>query len=209
MGEELDSLTCAFPPEHAGKNLSSLSHRSLRCLDLNNARPERDATILIGVLVGLLLAIPVCLTIFLFWRRGFFFCGTAGPATFSRAFYKRATDDDEFWGCSTIDGSSISLVERGEQNNQTEKHVYANLYLCKCGDSFHSANILTSKILVSIVDLSFHVESTTITEILCIISGIAIISYRYVNNTQFNNNSDDGCVSLTRQATVVVVEKIA
>ncbi|XP_043595808.1 leucine-rich repeat neuronal protein 3-like [Bombus pyrosoma] len=96
MGDELDSLICAFPPEHAGKNLSSLSHRSLRCLDLNNARPERDATILIGVLVGLLLAIPVCLTIFVFWRRGFFFCGTQGPATFSRAFYKRATDDDEF-----------------------------------------------------------------------------------------------------------------
>ena len=28
MGDELDSLTCAFPPEHAGKNLSSLSHRT-------------------------------------------------------------------------------------------------------------------------------------------------------------------------------------
>ncbi|CAK9798198.1 Leucine-rich repeat neuronal protein 2 [Anthophora plagiata] len=96
MGDEMYKLTCATPPEHAGKNLTSLSHRKLRCLDLNGAQPEKDATILIGVLIGLLLAIPVCLTIFMLWRRGFFFCGTQGPATFSRAFYKRAMNDDEF-----------------------------------------------------------------------------------------------------------------
>ncbi|OAD57813.1 Leucine-rich repeat neuronal protein 2 [Eufriesea mexicana] len=95
MGEEVNGLTCATPPEHAGKNLMSLSHRKLRCLDMNGARPEKDATILIGVLIGLLLAIPVCLTIFVLWRRGYFFCGTQGPASFSRAFYKRAMDDDE------------------------------------------------------------------------------------------------------------------
>ncbi|XP_017792437.1 PREDICTED: leucine-rich repeat neuronal protein 2-like isoform X2 [Habropoda laboriosa] len=96
MGDEMYKLTCAAPPEHAGKNLTSLSHRKLRCLDLNGARPERDATILIGILCGLLLAIPVCLTIFILWRRGFFFCGAQGPASFSRAFYKRARNDDEF-----------------------------------------------------------------------------------------------------------------
>ncbi|XP_026673875.1 leucine-rich repeat neuronal protein 3-like [Ceratina calcarata] len=97
MKDEVDSLVCASPPEHEGRNLTSLSHRTLRCLDLYGARPERDATILIGVLIGLLLAIPVCLTVFVFWRRGFFFCGRQSPATFSRAFYNRArTDYDEF-----------------------------------------------------------------------------------------------------------------
>lgn len=90
------SLTCAGPPEHIGKNLSSLSKRHLRCLDLYNARPERDATILVAILIGVLLAIPVTLLIFVFWRRGFFFCGSQSPASFSRAFYKRADNDDDF-----------------------------------------------------------------------------------------------------------------
>ena len=95
MGDDVNTLTCASPPEHAGKNLTSLSHWKLRCLDVYGAKPEKDATILIGVLIGLLLAIPVCLTIFVLWRRGFFFCGSQGPASFSRAFYKRTSNDDE------------------------------------------------------------------------------------------------------------------
>ncbi|KAK9297190.1 hypothetical protein QLX08_009053 [Tetragonisca angustula] len=96
MGEQVNKLTCALPPEHAGKNLTSLSNRKLRCLDMNGARPEKDATILIGVLIGIMLAIPVCLTIFIFWRRGFFFCGSQNPASFSRAFYKRTMNDEEY-----------------------------------------------------------------------------------------------------------------
>lgn len=95
--KEITSLVCAAPPEHEGKNLTSLSNRSLRCLDLYNARPEKDAMILVGILIGILLAIPVCLTIFIFWRRGFFFWGGSGPASFSRAFYKRTKNDEEFW----------------------------------------------------------------------------------------------------------------
>ncbi|XP_076302372.1 CD180 antigen-like [Lasioglossum baleicum] len=95
MGEEVNGLTCSTPPEHAGKNLMSLSYRKLRCLDLNGARPEKDATILIGVLIGVFLALLFCLTVFVLWRRGYFFCGTQGPASFSRAFYKRAMNDDE------------------------------------------------------------------------------------------------------------------
>ncbi|KOX70019.1 Leucine-rich repeat neuronal protein 2 [Melipona quadrifasciata] len=97
MGERMNKLTCALPPEHAGKNLTSLSNRKLRCLDLNGAKPEKDATILIGVLIGIMLAIPVCLTIFIFWRRGFFFCGSQNPASFSRAFYKRTMNDEEYY----------------------------------------------------------------------------------------------------------------
>ncbi|XP_012281030.1 leucine-rich repeat neuronal protein 3 [Orussus abietinus] len=96
MGKEVETLSCSSPPEHKGKNLTSLVHRHLRCLDLYNARPEKDATILIGILIGVLLAVPVSLALFVFWRKGFFFCGTQGPATYSRAFYKRADKDDDF-----------------------------------------------------------------------------------------------------------------
>lgn len=93
---EINELTCSAPPEHAGKKLIFLAKRHLRCLDLYGAQPEKDAAILIGVLIGILLAIPVCLAIFVLWRRGFFFCGSQGPASFSRAFYKRASNDDDF-----------------------------------------------------------------------------------------------------------------
>ena len=96
MGEEMKRLVCAAPPEHEGENLTSLFDRSLRCLDLYNARPEKDAMILVGILIGILFAIPVCLTTLVLWRRGFFFCGSSGPASFSRAFYKR-TINEEIW----------------------------------------------------------------------------------------------------------------
>ncbi|XP_018343291.1 PREDICTED: leucine-rich repeat neuronal protein 2 [Trachymyrmex septentrionalis] len=96
MGDnEVDELTCSAPPEHAGKKLASLADRHLRCLDLYNARPEKDAAVLIGILIGLLIAVPICMAFFVFWRRGFFFCGSQGPGSFSRAFYKRASNDDD------------------------------------------------------------------------------------------------------------------
>ncbi|GAB1859730.1 Leucine-rich repeat neuronal protein 1 [Camponotus japonicus] len=92
---EVGELTCSAPPEHAGKKLASLAERHLRCLDLYDARPEKDAAVLVGMLIGLLIAIPVGMTLFAFWRRGLFFCGSQGPASFSRAFYKRASNDDD------------------------------------------------------------------------------------------------------------------
>ncbi|KAL6257465.1 hypothetical protein P5V15_011035 [Pogonomyrmex californicus] len=95
MGKEVDELTCSAPPEHEGKKLTSLAHRHLRCPDLYNARPERDAAILMGVLIAVLVSIPISMAFFVLWRRGFFFCGSQSPATFSRAFYKRASNDDD------------------------------------------------------------------------------------------------------------------
>lgn len=95
MGDEAAELTCFMPPEHKGKKLTSLTKWHLRCLDLYNARPERDAAILVGILIGMLIVIPFAAMFFLFWRRGFFFCGSQGPASFSRAFYKRASNDDD------------------------------------------------------------------------------------------------------------------
>lgn len=94
MQDDVDKLFCTAPPEHAGKNLTSLSHRILRCLDRYGARPERDAAILVGILIGLLLALPITLTLFFLWRRGFFFFGRQNPASFSRAFYNRTSTND-------------------------------------------------------------------------------------------------------------------
>ncbi|XP_074110663.1 uncharacterized protein LOC141534918 isoform X1 [Cotesia typhae] len=94
MQDDVDKLFCIAPPEHAGKNLTSLSHRTLRCLDRYGARPERDAAILLGILIGLLLALPITLTLFFLWRRGFFFFGRQKPASFSRAFYNRTSTND-------------------------------------------------------------------------------------------------------------------
>ncbi|XP_033222554.1 uncharacterized protein LOC117176423 [Belonocnema kinseyi] len=94
MGEKIDELKCAAPPEHIGKNLSSLAHRKLRCLDLYEARPERDAAVLVGILIGLLLMVPIGLTFFFLWKRGFFFCGSQSPGSFSRAFYRRTPADE-------------------------------------------------------------------------------------------------------------------
>lgn len=95
MGDNANNLFCSTPPEHAGKNMTLLEHRQLRCVDRYGARPERDAAILVGLLIGLLLAIPVALILFLLWRRGFIFCGPQNPGSFSRAFYKRASGDDD------------------------------------------------------------------------------------------------------------------
>lgn len=95
MADDVNKLNCSTPPEHLGKSLASLANKKLRCLDIYGARPERDATILVGVLIGILIATPICLTLFVLWRRGFFFCGSSNPASFSRAFYKRATSDDD------------------------------------------------------------------------------------------------------------------
>lgn len=95
MGDEVDELNCSSPPEHAGKKLADLADRHLRCLDLYNARPEKDAAILVGVLIGILVAIPIGMAFFVLWRRGFFFCGSQSPGTFSRAFYKRTYNDDD------------------------------------------------------------------------------------------------------------------
>lgn len=92
---QADELKCSFPPEHKGKKFSSLASRHLRCLDIYGAQPDKDAAVLVGVLIGLLLAIPIALTVFTLYRRGYLFFGKRGPATFSRAFYKRTVTNDD------------------------------------------------------------------------------------------------------------------
>ncbi|KOB66493.1 Leucine-rich transmembrane protein [Operophtera brumata] len=72
-------------------------HRKMRCLDKYGHRPERDGSILLGTLIGVLLAVPIVLSLMLMWRRGYFsWLGLRPPVDVSRAFYKRAPADDNY-----------------------------------------------------------------------------------------------------------------
>jgi hypothetical protein len=65
----------------------------MRCLDVYGNQPERDGAILVGMLIGVLLAVPLTVALVALWRRfGPQLIGRhpAGAADFSRAFYKRA-----------------------------------------------------------------------------------------------------------------------
>lgn len=82
-----------------GKELSVLKERNskLRCSDRFGNRPERDGKLLVGLLIGLLVGIPLTFMALCIYRRGCFgLTGYAGPgaADYSRAFYKRADQQD-------------------------------------------------------------------------------------------------------------------
>ncbi|KAL0809227.1 hypothetical protein ABMA28_011446 [Loxostege sticticalis] len=93
------SMVCNEPIEMRGYTMQHLHniHRHMRCVDKYGNRPEKDGAILLGTLIGVLLAVPVMLSLMLLWRRGYFSCiGLRGPTSDSRAFYKRAPHDDSF-----------------------------------------------------------------------------------------------------------------
>ncbi|VVC27839.1 Hypothetical protein CINCED_3A010861 [Cinara cedri] len=58
--EFLNDFTCQKPIEMSGISIFDLDHRNyhMRCLDFYNNRPERDGILLIGILIGVILAIP-------------------------------------------------------------------------------------------------------------------------------------------------------
>ncbi|XP_052748969.1 leucine-rich repeat neuronal protein 3-like [Galleria mellonella] len=94
-----EKLVCQEPIEMRGYTMKHLHdiHRNMRCLDKYGNRPERDGAILLGLLIGVLLAVPVMLALVLMWRNGYFaWIGLRGPRDVSRAFYKRAPDDDNY-----------------------------------------------------------------------------------------------------------------
>ncbi|XP_059056388.1 leucine-rich repeat neuronal protein 3-like [Achroia grisella] len=94
-----ENLVCQEPIEMRGYTMKHLHdiHRNMRCLDKYGNRPERDGAILLGLLIGVLLAVPVMLALVLMWRNGYFaWAGLRGPSVASRAFYKRAPDDDNY-----------------------------------------------------------------------------------------------------------------
>uniref|UniRef100_A0A1B0GJL0 LRRCT domain-containing protein n=1 Tax=Lutzomyia longipalpis TaxID=7200 RepID=A0A1B0GJL0_LUTLO len=94
----LEDVVCEHPSEMRGTKMVDLENQQLRCVDKYGNHPEQDGVILMGMLIGILLAIPISLMIILVYRRGCFgLLGPRGPADYSRAFYKRASQDDMYF----------------------------------------------------------------------------------------------------------------
>ncbi|XP_048004216.1 uncharacterized protein LOC125240358 [Leguminivora glycinivorella] len=96
---ESEKLVCQEPIEMKGLTMKQLHDKKshMRCVDKYGNRPERDGAILLGTLIGVLLAVPIMLSLMLLWRRGYFgWLGFRGPVDVSRAFYKRAPADDNY-----------------------------------------------------------------------------------------------------------------
>ena len=73
----------------------------MRCLDSKGNEPEKDAKILVGVLIGVLIAVPLTLAaVILIRRTGFgatlFARATYGHNDYSKAFYSRADSTERF-----------------------------------------------------------------------------------------------------------------
>ncbi|CAH2101947.1 unnamed protein product [Euphydryas editha] len=96
-GSEL--MVCKEPIEMKGYTMKHLHeiHRTMRCVDKYGNRPEKDGAMLLGTLIGVLLAVPIMFTLLLLWRRGLCaWMGLRGPQDVSRAFYKRAPAEDNY-----------------------------------------------------------------------------------------------------------------
>ncbi|CAH2235407.1 jg13266 [Pararge aegeria aegeria] len=92
-------MVCEEPIEMKGYTMKHLHdiHRTMRCVDKYGNRPEKDGAILLGTLIGVLLAVPIMFSLMLLWRNGYFaWMGLRGPVDVSRAFYKRAPNDDNY-----------------------------------------------------------------------------------------------------------------
>ncbi|CAH0713006.1 unnamed protein product, partial [Brenthis ino] len=93
-----EKLICAEPIEMKGYTMKHLNdiHRTMRCLDKYGNHPERDGAMLLGTLIGVLLAVPIVFVVLLLWRRGYLGWLGMRPNETSRAFYKRAPHDDNY-----------------------------------------------------------------------------------------------------------------
>ncbi|OWR47952.1 leucine-rich transmembrane protein, partial [Danaus plexippus plexippus] len=89
---------CNEPVEMKGYTFYHLNagHRTLRCLDKYGHRPERDGAMLLGTLIGVLLAVPIMFGIMMLWRHGHLSCLGLRGQDVSRAFYKRAPADENY-----------------------------------------------------------------------------------------------------------------
>lgn len=83
----------------AGLSMVDLEHKQthLRCPDEAGNNPSNDGALLMGLLIGVLLAIPLTAAIWCVYKRGCFgLFGSGTPAAYSRAFYSRTTLNEEF-----------------------------------------------------------------------------------------------------------------
>nr|CAD7435120.1 unnamed protein product [Timema monikensis] len=89
-------IMCGQPEEMRASFITDLEARNyqMRCLDADGAHPERDSMLLVGVLVGVLLATPITLAAVLLWRkRRHIFSNTSN--NYSRALYTKADLHDD------------------------------------------------------------------------------------------------------------------
>ncbi|XP_060534097.1 leucine-rich repeat-containing protein 70-like [Cylas formicarius] len=94
-------VRCAAPIEMLEYSFYELytRHYKMRCLDMYGAEPEKDAFLLVGILGGILIAIPVILFVMLaYQRRWFGFCTIfdKSPASYSRRFYSATSSNDDY-----------------------------------------------------------------------------------------------------------------
>lgn len=97
--EKASTIRCGAPVEMIAFTFQQLyeEHYTMRCLDKYGAEPDKDAALLIGVLAGVLIAIPVVLFILFAIQRkwfGLFSMCDHSPAAYSRRYYTSTKDDD-------------------------------------------------------------------------------------------------------------------
>ena len=94
-----DGIVCGSPAEMKDAKMVDIErkHLHMRCLDRFGNRPEHDGLLLINLLIGILIGIPIALSLVVLYRRGCFgLISPRGPADYSRAFYKRTGQSDDF-----------------------------------------------------------------------------------------------------------------
>ncbi|XP_058062050.1 leucine-rich repeat neuronal protein 3 [Anopheles bellator] len=95
----LNNIGGGGPPQMAGTSMIDLEHHhtKLRCLDAAGNDPSNDGALLVGLLIGVLVAVPLTAALWCIYKRGCFgLFRDKGPAGYSRAFYSRTTLNEEF-----------------------------------------------------------------------------------------------------------------
>jgi Leucine-rich repeat (LRR) protein len=95
----INNVICQTPIEMKDVHVKELTEKGshLRCLDKYGHHPGRDGIVLVGMLVGLLVGIAITSAFMFLYRNGYLaFMGSRGPADFSRAFYKRTGNSEEY-----------------------------------------------------------------------------------------------------------------
>ncbi|KAJ8706280.1 hypothetical protein PYW08_010906 [Mythimna loreyi] len=95
-GGNASLMVCQDPAEMQGYNMKKLhdDHYTMLCVDKYGQPLEKDGNILLGTLIGVLLAIPIMLILMLLWYRGCFACiGLCSPGGASHKSYKRANEE--------------------------------------------------------------------------------------------------------------------
>ncbi|PSN31055.1 hypothetical protein C0J52_22955 [Blattella germanica] len=103
VGKSLEdqNLTCYVPIQMRNRKLTELEvrHYHMRCLDTRGNHPEKDAKMLVGVLIGVLVAVPLTIAAILLIRRtgiGANLFRSRGQNDYSKAFYSRADSVEHF-----------------------------------------------------------------------------------------------------------------